>query len=508
MAKEYPFPSLKGVMALLFAVFPVVGIAQTHVAKGEVSGVWSQSASPYMIDGTITIPKDSTLTIQSGTEVLFSGAYSIQVNGRIRALGEKKSPIILTYADTLNKGEKSGWRGIKLYGTASKKDTSRFVWCNIAYGNATNDKVEKCRGGAIFADTYPYLELTHCTFYNNKAVTGGAVYSRNSSLKIEGCRFKQNRSLTDGGALCLVRCKLTMINNAVLDNEARSFGGGLLVQDMKGFFANNVVVENTAKFGAGIAFMSDTSDFVNNTIAGNRSAVHGGGIHLEKSSPRFINSILWGNQSGNVPGQGYLFNHASPRFWFCDIQEGSHKMGVFSQKTSSIGEDYNNIDGNPDFTMTDTAFYGLGEGSPCIDDGISDTSSLYLPKTDVVYNNRVKGNVIDIGAYEFGATPPTADNKDKDRNKKDNDKPKLRLMAYPNPSEGEFQVLVSNQEHKSLTVHISSFSGEVLVEKPVDESDEVFILPVEIKGAPGIYLMDVMDEKNKVLVEKKMIITR
>ncbi|OGP66167.1 MAG: hypothetical protein A2169_14035, partial [Deltaproteobacteria bacterium RBG_13_47_9] len=42
----------------------------TSIAAGNVSGTWTLANSPYHINGEITIPNDSTLTIEPGVEVL------------------------------------------------------------------------------------------------------------------------------------------------------------------------------------------------------------------------------------------------------------------------------------------------------------------------------------------------------------------------------------------------------------------------------------------------------
>ena len=489
---------------LVIALFFLHGsvISQTHIREGEVSGEWSKGSSPYIIDGNISVPAGKKLIIQPGIILQFSKAYSIVVKGSIFARGEEKAPITITYADSLNKNGITGWKGIKIYGNPNRKDTALFSWCRFSYGNATGDKVEKCRGGAIFADSCRYVKISRCTFFRNTAVAGGAVYARNSNLTIEGCRFEQNKSLTDGGAICVVRCKAKINNNILLNNNAYSMGGAMMVQNMKATFANNLVVENTGRFGAGIALVNDTSSFINNTIADNISAYNGGGIHMEKSNTRFINSILWGNQSGNDGKQGYLFDDASPRFWFCNLQEGT--TGIKSFTASSVDEDFNNIDLNPAFIQSDTSTYILAEGSPCIDYGIPDTSSLYLPHTDLAYRQRINGNTIDMGAYEYGISAI-----DDDLNNENEDKgeqAKLKLRAYPNPSNGNFRVLVSNPEHKSMVLHITSSSGNIIIEAPVRNTDEVFILPVEIKGKPGIYMMNITDQNNKKLKERKVVV--
>ena len=506
MARKYSFLCLFGIFVLASILLPKSVIAQTHISEGDVSGEWTKGNSPYFIDGTISVAAGKKLIIRPGTTVFFSGFYSMVVRGTINALGEKDAPIVFSFADSLNKNAAQGWRGIKIHGKAGQKDTAQFIWCRFSHGNATGDKVEKCRGGAIFADSCHFLKISQCSFFKNAAVAGGAVYARNSTLLVEGCRYEQNRSFTDGGALCLVCCNLKMYNNTLLKNHAYSLGGAIMAQGMKASFANNIVVENTARFGAGIAMLNDTSTLVNNTIAENISTGNGGGIHLEKSATRFINSILWGNQTGKGGKQGYMFTGSQPRFWFCNIQEGARRIGTLSSASSYIDEDYNNIDRDPYFVRTDTAFYSLDEGSPCIDYGIPDTASLYLPKTDVANRQRINGRNIDIGAHEFGAALVDKNDAKKNGNEEDNGKPKLKIIAYPNPSGGSFQALVSNPEHKSLVLHITTSAGNILFESPVLESDEVFILPVNINGKPGMYLMNITDNKHKKLKEEKIVI--
>jgi hypothetical protein len=505
MAIKYSFLCLFWTVVLEGFLLPCTTMAQTHIGESQVSGNWTKAGSPYLIKGNITIPAGKMLTVAPGTTIIFSGRYNIQVKGSIRALGEEDEPINISCADSLRIKSSAGWRGIKIQGNLSQKDSSMFSWCRISFGNATDDKVEKCRGGAIFADSCHYLKISHCTFLHNIAVAGGAVYVRNSTIIVEGCHFEKNKSLTDGGALCIVRCKMKMYNNTLLNNDAHTLGGALMLQNMKGLFANNVIAENTSGFGGGIALIHDTSSFINNTIASNKSLSNGGGVHMEKSTTRFINSILWDNQSKAQGTQGYLFDKASPRFWFCNLQDGTTGLKSFSG-SSSVDDDYNNIDQDPNFLQADTSFYALAEGSPCIDYGIPDTSSLHLPKSDLSYRERINGKKIDMGAYEFGASLMDEDELNEEGKNGEGDQPKLKLLAYPNPSNGSFQVLVSNPEHKSLVLHIASSAGNAMIESPVKETEEVFILPVEINGKPGIYMMNVMDEKGKKLKQKKMVV--
>lgn len=489
-------------LLLVPLIFSLQLFSQTHIRDGEVSGEWNKTGSPYIIDGHIFVPVGKVLNIRPGTVIRFSGPFNIQVRGSIFARGEEKSPIEFGSVDTISKDKVLNWKGIKITGNKNRKDTAWFSWCHFSNGNATGDNVEHCRGGAIFADSSRYLKIEKCKFFRNTALIGGAVYARNSNLFLEGCRFEQNRSLTDGGAVCLVSGKARVYNNIFLNNNAYSFGGALMIQNMKSLLANNLIVENNSRFGAGIALVNDTSSFINNTIAENISSSHGGGIHMEKSATRFINSIIWGNKSGKVGKQAYLFDEAYPRFWFCNLEDGT--IGIKTFKNSSVNEDFNNIDLDPAFVQSDTTLYALTEGSPCIDYGIPDTSSLYLPKTDLAYRHRINGSSIDIGAYEYGAS--FNDEYEFNEEEENFDQLKLKLRAYPNPSKGKFRVLVSNPEHKSLVLSIISSSGNVLIQTPVKNTDEVFILPVEIQGKPGLYLMNITDHQKRKLNEMKVVI--
>ena len=61
--------------------------SQTSIAAGNVSGNWTLVGSPYLIQGHIIIPTDSTLFIQPGVVVAFQGHYKFNILGNIQAIG-------------------------------------------------------------------------------------------------------------------------------------------------------------------------------------------------------------------------------------------------------------------------------------------------------------------------------------------------------------------------------------------------------------------------------------
>jgi hypothetical protein len=59
-------------LLLLSILFLKTTSAQTIISGGNVSGTWTKGASPYKINGNITISNGSTLTIEPGVVIQFA----------------------------------------------------------------------------------------------------------------------------------------------------------------------------------------------------------------------------------------------------------------------------------------------------------------------------------------------------------------------------------------------------------------------------------------------------
>jgi len=119
-------------IACNFAMLSLNSNAQTNIPGGNVSGTWTVAGSPYLIQASIMIPNDSTLTIEPGVTVNFQGTYKMYVQGRVIAIGTATDTIIFTATDTTN-----GWRGIRFDNTPATNDSSKFFYCKLQYGKAT-----------------------------------------------------------------------------------------------------------------------------------------------------------------------------------------------------------------------------------------------------------------------------------------------------------------------------------------------------------------------------------
>ena len=161
-------------IAILF-LFPFesqLTYAQTDIPAGNVSGTWTKSNSPYHIEGEITIPNDSTLTIEPGVEVVFTGHYKFNVEGRLLAIGTETDKIVFTINDTTgfyNVNIPDGsWTGIRFMDTPTNNDSSKIIYCKLQYGKANTGVGENydMLGGAICA-VIDKLLVSHCLFRNN-----------------------------------------------------------------------------------------------------------------------------------------------------------------------------------------------------------------------------------------------------------------------------------------------------------------------------------------------------
>src|SRR6478736_1761825 len=92
----------------IFSFFCFVAFSQTVIPGGTVSGTWTVSGSPYLVQGNLLIPNGMSLTINPGVSVSFQGNYKLLVSGRLVAAGTAADSIRFTAANAA-----TGWQGIR-----------------------------------------------------------------------------------------------------------------------------------------------------------------------------------------------------------------------------------------------------------------------------------------------------------------------------------------------------------------------------------------------------------
>ncbi len=339
----------------------------------------SWDADTILVNCNLTINNGVTVTIGKGTTILFTGKYSITLNGAIQALGTADEPIIFTASDLTNFSsttiDQGGWSGIRIISTAQTNDSTVFDYCKFYYGKASGTTNMEQSGGAICIYNYPLVRISHSLFASNFAwYKGGALYVESSSIS-----FTNN----------------IVVNNTV-DPVNKGNGGGMYIEDSPINFVSNTVANNEAKYGGGL--------FVYST-----------------SAPSFKNSIFYGNALvGYSNGsQIHLLLTNNVVMKNCDLQGGYNEISGRTSITTNV----RNIDQDPIFVNPTSgpgianfninANWNLKKSSPLINGGTIATSSLAY---DFNGHSRIVADTIDIGAVEVQISPRfiTAQPRDKE----------------------------------------------------------------------------------------------
>ncbi len=420
---------------MFLSAFNMTFYAQTEVPGGDVYGIWLKSGSPYHINGDITIPNDSTLTIEHGVRVEFTGHYMLDVQGTILAEGLANDSIIFTVSDSTGyyNNTHTGWKGIRFVSTLSSNDSSKFVYCLLEYGKSVSttgsnsdpervggalyiwgfskillygievryNMANSCGGGLYFVNQIPGQEvsLLYSNIHHNRLTGccwGGGIYAQ-GDFNLIGSQVSDNSSGAGGGLFIESADNVFIGSSVISNNSAGGYGGGFNILDVdRALLDNNLICNNSAiNKGGGLYLESSNTYFLNNTISNNMSTDLAGGIFSVVNasySDTVMNTIVWGNVATNADSSitgDMVVNYS-------DIEGGFTGEG--------------NINSNPLFTAPSVgagvlfngtaANWSLQESSPCINSGNPDLS---YNETDLIGYPRVDclSDTVDIGAYEF-----------------------------------------------------------------------------------------------------------
>jgi hypothetical protein len=137
-AKESAVKSI-GLLLALFLLARVIHADTIKTGGNIINETWTPAGSPYIVQGDLTIPAGSFLTIQPGTEVRFASFDSqgagldaarveLTVKGTLNAIGTPAQPIVFKAQSGTGAGT---WYGIVVDATATT--TSAIANANIRH---------------------------------------------------------------------------------------------------------------------------------------------------------------------------------------------------------------------------------------------------------------------------------------------------------------------------------------------------------------------------------------
>jgi predicted outer membrane repeat protein len=277
----------------------------------------------------------------------------------------------------------------------SQQTRSILTHCQFI-GNSADD------GGAIVNDESNEAIYVDCTFIKNVAHSGGGMYNnRWSAPTITNCQFFGNTA-NNGGGVCNGRACMAVLRNCTFSGNRAKNGGGMFIEDRWEHPDPNILLYRD-------------SQLVNCTLSMNDAAEYGGGIWNSKEcNPKLINCVLWGNSDNTGTGElAQIYGVRNARV--SDIEHSCIQgwTGQFGG-TACFGEDplFIDADGPDNQIGTDDDDLHLQPGSPCVDAGNNrvlplDTFDLdkdgdangLLP-FDLGSNPRILNGTVDMGAYE------------------------------------------------------------------------------------------------------------
>jgi hypothetical protein len=366
--------------ALVFA-FQTPSAARWYVSASvpqSGDGMSWESAFKKIQEGMDAASNGDTVIVAQGTYV-----ENIQFNGKNIVLTGTDPLDPAVVANTIIDGNQSG-----SVVTFSGSETEACVLSGFTTRNGVAEYGGGIRGNG-----------TRATVRNN-AVTGNWGVFRGGGLSdcdgiIRNNTIRANKALYGAG---LAWCHGPILSNTISANMA-DFGGALY--ECNGTIQNNLIAGNSAAYrdeGYG-----PDATIQNNIIAANWVNL-GGGLYGCKGTIQ--NNTVVGNSSGLLRCLGAIRN--------CIIwengegyPEGEVRECIppsFSCIQDWWGEGRENIREDPQFIDKEGGDYHLKQTSPCRDAGVNYYWFAW-PQCDLDGNCRLHGSRVDMGCYEYGASP-------------------------------------------------------------------------------------------------------
>lgn len=491
----------------------------------EVSGeimedtVWS--ADTVLVVGDVTVVDSVTLAIEPGVRVEFQGNYSLEIQGRLLAIGTETDSIYFTCNDSLV----ANWGGISFNSTPAENDSSFISYCVIEKGLADGSDLEGC-GGGIMVNNFSKIKFSNCRISDNIAFDfGGGIYLNNASLILENCAiinnfaisgaqrkgggvalfnsdpffesnlFHNNYAAVAGGGLYIDFSGPALVNNTIDSNFSADYGGGIYCSNSYPFLLKNHISNNFSYNGDAINqgggfYMTTSTPWLINNLINNNTANEGGGFYCWNSNPYFTNNTLGGNSTVGTNGRGggcffgtdsvyynasfintILYNNTSglgaqvyyndefcySDFYYSSLEGGVEAFGM-ADSTMIFSGTYDNChDYDPCYCGEGEHPYSLQLISLCINAGTPDTTGLDLPSLDLAGNPRIYNGTSDI--IDLGAYEYQGEPVDYFPEPVICSAPVL-FNNYPNPFNPETVITFQLQQESRVSLEIFNVRGQ------------------------------------------------
>lgn len=287
--------------------------------------------------------------------------------------------------------------------------------CEIADNEATGVAAGNAspKGGGVMC--FLGGTIDNCSIFKNKAADGGAgvvlnVYGTIQNSYISGNEvpdtqhsggintraIRENNTPNNDGA-----GEMYILNCKVHDNKAGTIAGVSLNGNVK--MINTLVYENAAQSSndteGAVTFGTPGATLLNCTIYNNTTAETDGeanvSVRNNSESGAIINCIMETVKNNALKADMITYSASKS----LNDDETNHNL--------AIAADYD------PFINISQGVYILADGSPYVDKGSNEAYLDTYPKTDLTGTTRIKGGIIDLGAYEAIYTAPVVNTEEK-----------------------------------------------------------------------------------------------
>ena len=222
------------VSATASATVTLVDIPMTGIS-GVLSGDrlhWTKINSPYMVTGDVLVPEGETLIIDPGVDVQFDGAWFIQIEGSIQAVGTESERIKFYGID---EGVDT-WEGIQIIGDDSTSVLDHIDLYDAKYGiggyATVSNSTIVCEGPASsytdisnFTGIMKNCELNIARYYFSSATCEDVVIvGRGESVGMI--------SFDDYSNTSFINCTISDVGEISNDNRSNTFFINCTISDV------------------------------------------------------------------------------------------------------------------------------------------------------------------------------------------------------------------------------------------------------------------------------------
>ena len=318
-------------------------------------------------NGTLNYPKRTIKAAvntlkDNGTVIIAPGTYdedNIIINKSITIRGSTKTEVKV---DGTNNGVIFNIsRNVKIQ--------------NISFVNGKGEK-----GGAIYNDHNGTLNMVDCSFQDNNAKYGGAIFTY-GSCSINSCEFSRNHAENEGGAINNnFKSALTIINTEFSGNTALSAAAIFSASQCK--ITGSKFNKNIAKQMAGAIYNSGKLNVTTTDFTSNEACFSDGGAIVNKyannTSPVSIDNCNFNQNHGSTSG-------AINNLGICNIINSQFIENRADSYGGSIASEYK-------LTVKNTMFYNNKAGKT--GGGIVNSGTMDLQENIFTGNNAIEGGAI------------------------------------------------------------------------------------------------------------------